>query len=399
MMNLKSIVYVSTAYGNCQLKEIEEKIYPTVIDQDFESYLNDLRMNYGDINLQIGHEALRNRPNPYTLSKSIAEWMIKERYSSLPVIICRPSIVANSFEEPIPGWCDSTAGVGGAIISTGLGISRFTIMDVKAKADIVPVDIVVNSLIVAGVYRASTLYNDEKNVINITMGNHSITWGKFLNGTIGYKDVVPSIKTVRPVSININPSRTFIDRMHLKTIKIFSHYLFACLFDLICLTIGHKPFMMNLMDRIHKGFYLLQPFSCNEWTFYNENIRYINELLPNNERSLFNTNVYSVEWEKYFYNIAIGCRRYLVKDPDSTIEIAKRRYNRIEIIYTVFILIIHSTLYWLLKSMMINILPYYIIDYIFILYIGYYLFRIRGNIIDEFQLLSKHFSKQFKLIN
>ncbi|KAH9423286.1 hypothetical protein DERP_003564 [Dermatophagoides pteronyssinus] len=401
MKQLKSIVYVSTAYGNCHLKEIEEKIYPIVQDQDFESYLNDLRMNYNDLSLKIGHEALKNRPNPYTLSKSIAEWMIQERYSSLPIIICRPSIIGNAYEEPIPGWCDSPAGVAGAILCTGLGISRFVIMDAQAKADIIPVDFVVNSLIIAGSYRCSTLFNNDKKIINITMGDQSITWGKLFNEISSFKYQIPPMKCVRNVSVHINSSKTFRDRLFLQTKIIFSHYLFAFVFDLICLILVQKPIMIKIMDRIHKGFYLLEPFSCNQWLFHNDNLSEIRKLLSITEQSLFNTNVDTIEWKKYFYDIAIGCRRYLAKDPDSTIETAKRRYNRIEIIYKIIILIFHSLLYWSIKSIMINRFLssssslLLIIDFFFVCYIVYHLYQINGNIIKEFQSITKNFSKSF----
>ncbi|KAH7638612.1 hypothetical protein HUG17_2645 [Dermatophagoides farinae] len=399
MLNLKSIVYVSTAYCNCHLKEIEEKIYPIDTDQDFESYLNDLRINYGDISLKIGDEALKNRPNPYTLSKSIAEWMIEKRYSSLPIIICRPSIVNSSIKEPIPGWCDSTAGVAGSVLCNGLGISRLVIMDLNAKADIIPVDIVVNAMICSGAFRASNFYKDDKKVVNITLGDNSITWGKLVNETDRMKNVTPSMKTIRPVSVYVNPSRTLLDRLQLNLIMIFSHYLFAYLFDLICVIMMQKRFMVKLMDRVHKGIYLLKPFTCNGWLFHNHNIQYMNGLLPENERLLFNTNVNSIEWETYFYNFVLGCRRYLVNDPDSTLNMAKRRYNRIEIIYTISILIIHSLLYWLFKSMVLQTILWSSIlilffDFIFLLYIGYHLFQINGNIIDELQFMTKHFSKE-----
>nr|XP_046915090.1 fatty acyl-CoA reductase 1-like [Dermatophagoides farinae] len=163
MIHLQSIVYVSTAYG---------------------------------------HHSLLGRPNPYTLSKSITEWMIQERYPSLPIIICRPSIVSNSFREPIPGWCDSLAGCAGAVILTSLGIARSFIFDVNCKADIIPVDMVVNSLIISAAYRASSLFTHDKQVIHVTLGQNQITWGEFFNMTINLSDTLPPMKLIRPIKLH-----------------------------------------------------------------------------------------------------------------------------------------------------------------------------------------------------
>jgi len=42
-----------------------------------------------------------SRPNTYTYTKSIAEYLIKEESGSLPVAIFRPSIVGATYQEPV----------------------------------------------------------------------------------------------------------------------------------------------------------------------------------------------------------------------------------------------------------------------------------------------------------
>lgn len=80
---------------------------------------------YGDMNPKEGHPALHGRFNCYTFSKALAEWLVVKKYSkTLPVTICRPSIVTHSLEEPAKGWCDTKNGVSGAMILGGLGIAR-----------------------------------------------------------------------------------------------------------------------------------------------------------------------------------------------------------------------------------------------------------------------------------
>lgn len=42
-----------------------------------------------------------SRPNTYTYTKSIAEYLLKEGGGSLPIAIFRPSIVGSTYQEPI----------------------------------------------------------------------------------------------------------------------------------------------------------------------------------------------------------------------------------------------------------------------------------------------------------
>ncbi|XP_075676924.1 fatty acyl-CoA reductase 1-like [Dermatophagoides pteronyssinus] len=350
MNHLESIVYVSTAYGNCHLKEIEEKIYPVIPGENFDSYLEYLKQNYSNFNFKKGHHALLGRPNPYTLSKSITEWMIQERYSSLPVIICRPSIVSNSFEEPIPGWCDSVAGCSGAAIMTALGIARSIIFDENCKADIIPVDMVVNSLIIAGAYRASPLFSEDKQVIHVTLGQNQLTWGEFFRITINFSDTLPPMKLIRPIKMRSNKHQSLMDRINYRFTMIFSHYLFAYVIDCICIVVGQKPFMIKLIKRLNDSSHVLKPFSCNEWNFRYENLKFITNLLDKCERDDFCTDTSIIHWHPYLYNFILGCRRYILNDPDSTLQLAINRQHRIKFLLIIMKIIIALLCYWLIRS-------------------------------------------------
>ena len=45
---------------------------------------------------------LQSRPNTYTLTKAIAENLLQEEASDLPVAIIRPSIIGAAVKEPLP---------------------------------------------------------------------------------------------------------------------------------------------------------------------------------------------------------------------------------------------------------------------------------------------------------
>ena len=58
----------------------------------------------------IAPTMLEGRPNTYTHSKALAEYLIANEAKGLPISIVRPSIVCGSYREPVPGWVDCLHG-------------------------------------------------------------------------------------------------------------------------------------------------------------------------------------------------------------------------------------------------------------------------------------------------
>lgn len=88
-------------------------------------------------------------PNTYTLTKSMAEQIVSEYHDQLPICIVRPSIVTGAIEEPYPGWVDNVYGITGIMMEIGRGTISSIMCDEKCVMDLIPVDIVVNTLISA----------------------------------------------------------------------------------------------------------------------------------------------------------------------------------------------------------------------------------------------------------
>lgn len=88
-----------------------------------------------------------SHPNTYTLTKSIAEQIVYEYSHKLPISIIRPSIVTCAIEEPYPGWVDNIQGITGIMTEVGRGTITSILADRNLICDIIPVDIVVNTMI------------------------------------------------------------------------------------------------------------------------------------------------------------------------------------------------------------------------------------------------------------
>lgn len=148
MKCLKSVVHVSTAYSNPMRKTVEELVYPTTpIDKDvFLKVLSAFDGNSIDL---ISDRIQGQHPNTYTLTKSMAESLVADYNYKLPICIVRPSIVTAANDEPCPGWIDNVYGITGIMTEIGRGTVSSIMADKHCNMDVIPVDIVVNTLISA----------------------------------------------------------------------------------------------------------------------------------------------------------------------------------------------------------------------------------------------------------
>lgn len=93
-------------------------------------------------------------------------------------------LVVASFEEPTPGWLDNWNGPTGIISAVGKGIFRTIICEQEYIVDVVPVDIVINLMIVAA-WRTATTKACEMKVYNcVTSKQNPVTWNEFVGLSI-----------------------------------------------------------------------------------------------------------------------------------------------------------------------------------------------------------------------
>lgn len=182
---------------------------------------------------------MEGRPNCYTFAKALAEHVVlKEKPSTLPVSIVRPSIVLASYEEPIPGWIDNFNGATGIALLGSLGIMRIADYDVDKKVSFIPVDMTCNALIVSAWHLATTRPKDIQ-IYHLSSEPHN---------TPPLVDVVeyfvlaqrdsPSMKVVRPHA-GVPQQRP--SRLRLWLTILISHLLFAYFVDTIIWILGYKP--------------------------------------------------------------------------------------------------------------------------------------------------------------
>ncbi|CAG7819351.1 unnamed protein product [Allacma fusca] len=98
---IKAVVYVSTAFSNCERSFIEEKIYPVRIDP--VTAITMYQKCDEDFLEAIKPVLVGDKPNTYVLTKHLAEELVNQWKMAVPVCVVRPSIVIAAYKHPIPG--------------------------------------------------------------------------------------------------------------------------------------------------------------------------------------------------------------------------------------------------------------------------------------------------------
>jgi HAD superfamily hydrolase (TIGR01490 family) len=88
-------------------------------------------------------------PDSYTFTKSLAELAVLERHEDYPITIVRPSIIESALREPAPGWVRGFRMADPIMLAYGSGsLPEFPGIP-DAVVDVVPVDMVVNTILAA----------------------------------------------------------------------------------------------------------------------------------------------------------------------------------------------------------------------------------------------------------
>lgn len=148
MRGLRSMVHVSSAYVSSFLRDVQEKLYPA--PENAEKVIDLVQTLSDDALDALTPGLLKDHPNTYTFTKHLAEHEVHKYADRFPCSIVRPSMIVGSWKEPHPGWTISKNGPQGFLMGAAKGVVRRLPMDVDLICDYIPVDVVVNQILVVG---------------------------------------------------------------------------------------------------------------------------------------------------------------------------------------------------------------------------------------------------------
>ncbi|XP_022910107.1 putative fatty acyl-CoA reductase CG5065 [Onthophagus taurus] len=307
--NLDAFVHLSTAFCSADLDVFEEKIYES--PDNPRDVIKMTQWMKNEAVVKATPSIIAPHPNTYTYSKRLAESLVANELENMRVCIVRPSIVTPAGLEPVPGWVDSLNGPIGILVAGGKGVLRTMHCKAENSAHVVPVDIAINSIIVAA-WKLGSAPEKPKEVPVYNLTNDDVlklTWGDVLNvGRRNFYDY--------PFEMQVwYPDGTLQSNYYVHFFwTIFIHWLPALLIDGLMFIFRQKRFMIRIQKKIYDGLELLQFFTTREWKFKSENfLALVNELNPT-DKELYPMDYHLYPIDKYMVYCILGARQYTMKE-------------------------------------------------------------------------------------
>ncbi|XP_075232533.1 fatty acyl-CoA reductase wat-like [Lycorma delicatula] len=352
MKHLKAFVHISTAFSNCHLSKIEEKVYEPPIDDKklitITECLDDKQLD------QLTPILLEDCPNIYVYTKRVAESLFKQYGKGLPVVIVRPSVIINSYKEPAPGWIDRLYGATGVFFGYSNGTIRIIECDSHVVGEVIPIDMVAN-MVIASVWnlncrRIKENIEDLQTYNMVTSTQNPITWHNFAALSKRFLPISIFVYTI-PILILVK------DKFKFSIFKFFLHYLPALLIDTIAQIFGKEKRLLKISENVDKFLQSISHFTTRQWDFCNKNTQDLWKSLDQKDKEIFPFNVEDINWEEYFYNYMRGIRQYLLKDDLSTIPAAKKRAKWIYLsnyMLLIFFIFVFGCITWIAVDFIIS---------------------------------------------
>lgn len=338
--NLKAFIHVSSAYVNSMLFDVDEKIYPAPADVK-----EVLKMVEEFSEKELEEETpkiLGNHPNPYTFTKHLAEHEVGN--ASLPSAIVRPSMIVGSWKEPEPGWTISKNGPTGFIMGASMGVVRRLPIAKHLIYDYIPVDVVSNTIATAA-YAVNRDGGTDVKVYHCTSSTtNPFKWESIESKITTFLRDFPLLKAVW------YPNLKFVSSIFLfKFAAFFVHIIPAVIMDTLSRFSGKRPILLRMHRNINKSLDRLEKFIFTEWKFHNPNYMNLSNSLTKEDEEDFYLNIKTLVWDDYFLDLVIGCRKYLSKESNETIDKARLKQKKLQMAHVAFQVLLYGFIWWFLK--------------------------------------------------
>jgi len=310
--HLQSMVHVSTAYCNCDRPELQEVV--SRLDVEPENLVDAFNWMDDDLVKHITPKLVGNRPNTYTYTKALAEQVLIEEASDLPISIMRPSIVTAAWQEPLPGWVDNLNGPTGAIAAVSKGLLATVVGDGGKIADFIPVDFAINMMITLAWHTAKHR-EEEIKVYNCTSGElNPLYWSQVHTG------IVNSLRKYPMESPIWYPRISFTTNAWWYYLQVcWRTYVPAYLLDAASAMLGKQQLMVKRMFRVSRAMKMLEFFTCQDWTFHSANMASLWTSLSAGDKARFDFDIRQIQWDRYLEQYCLGVRKFVLHEEPSSI--------------------------------------------------------------------------------
>jgi nucleoside-diphosphate-sugar epimerase len=252
----------------------------------------------------------------YTFTKWLGEQIIMEELQDSTLTIVRPSIIESTYQEPVPGWVEGVKVADAIILAYAREKTPFFPARTNGVIDIIPADLVANSLILAAaevlampgkhrIYQCST-----GSVNPLTIGRMRHLLQSETNRNAGaYERLYPKGTPKRDFRI--------IDRT-LFVMAMSALKGVVTMYDGICKFTGMRNRIRKVTNFVNTTMKLAVTFSfyaSPNYIFHNNKLMDLSSRMTPADRSAFPVDARIIEWERYMGPIHLsGLNRYALKD-------------------------------------------------------------------------------------
>ncbi len=252
----------------------------------------------------------------YTFTKWLGEQVIMEALQDSTLTIVRPSIIESTFQEPTPGWVEGVKVADAIILAYAREKTPFFPARVRGVIDIIPADLVANSVILAaseaialpGKHRIYQCCTGSSNPITIGRMRHLLQEESNRNAE-SYSRLYPKGKPKR--NFRIIDRRLFVMAMCVLRGMVTAY-------DGLCKFTGMDNRFRKLTDFVKTTMKLAVTFSfyaSPNYLFHNDRLMDLASRISPADRSDFPVDARMIDWQQYMGPIHLsGLNRYALKD-------------------------------------------------------------------------------------
>uniref|UniRef100_A0A2A4J5N8 Fatty acyl-CoA reductase n=1 Tax=Heliothis virescens TaxID=7102 RepID=A0A2A4J5N8_HELVI len=259
----KVFVHISTAYCNPNLQMLEEKLYPP----------------------------------PAKLSE-VYKLLEQSNYNKTQI---KSLLLSASLSEPVPGWVDSMLGATGIITAIVKGANRVVYGDADNLLDLIPVDYVANTAIVAA---AKGKRSNNVSVYNCcTSSCNPLTTGR----------IIKYFKMLADKDRRYTVDITFTENKYLlSTLTALKQTAPAYAMDLLLRVKGEMPKYKNIQSKVIFGRQLLDYYSSHSWELKADRTRALHASLSSEDRLKFPCDPSDINWKEYTKVYFHGIEQFVI---------------------------------------------------------------------------------------
>lgn len=260
----------------------------------------------------------------YTFTKVLGEHLFSKDLGDLPGMILRPSIIESALYSPAPGWIDGLRMADPWIIRYGRGQLAEFPGNPSAVIDIVPVDLVVNALLMSIAWTHLSGGHDYPRIYQMASGVQNPIFLK------EFRDLVGDYYQAAPLRANSEPgnlrrptfpaSEEFIDtieRRHIRRLRMIDK-----LYGLVGFTAWARKKRSRArsalvqLERLRNTAEIYGPYCECDARFINFNLRRVWNEMPSGLKEKFPFNLEPLNWQGYVQKVHLpGLERYALRRP------------------------------------------------------------------------------------